>query len=380
MQKDSVREVLFIGKGGKGGVLADDKVLFFPYVIDGEKVLLSKDNEGYFVKEIVEASENRVNPKCPFFGECGGCNFQHIRYHYQLELKKRILLRNLKVIGKIEKDDVEVISSPEEFFYRAKIVFKGKDGKIGFFKRSSNELVEVDKCFIAESRINDFLKEFRGKIPYETEEIIALTNGSELSVYVRVGRRIKHFYGKKEVVFNYDGILFRVSALNFIQSNLFLHKKLLELLSSSISEEDDKVEVSELFSGAGFFTVLLLKKFKKLTIYEINEKNIKMLKKNLELNGIKNKYEILRRDLYSSDIRESEVFVVDPPRSGLSKRLIKVILSKRTRKVIYFSCDSATFSRDSKWLIEGGFSIKKLFLIDNFPQTDHFEIFSVFER
>ncbi len=358
----------------------DDKILFFPYVIDGEKVLLSKGKEGYFIEEIIETSKNRMTPKCPLFEKCGGCNFQHISYHYQLELKKRILLRNLRVIGKIEKDNVEIIPSPEEFYYRAKMVFKVKDGKIGFFKRSSNELVEVDKCYISAGRINDFLKEFRRKIPCEAKEIIGLTNGSEISFYVREGRRVKHFYGEKEIVFNFNDALFKVSALNFVQSNLFLHKKLLELLSTSISEEDSRAEVSELFSGAGFFTVLLLKKFKKLTIYEINEKNIRVLKKNLELNGIENKYEILRRDLYSGDIRESEVFVVDPPRSGLSKRLIKVILSKRTRKVIYFSCDSATFSRDSKWLIKGGFSMKKLFLIDNFPQTDHFEIFSVFER
>jgi len=150
---------------------------------------------------------------------------------------------------------------------------------------------------------------------------------------------------------------------------------MLNLLKEEIKSNDYST-ASDLFSGIGFFSLFISKHFNKVYSYESISENIKMQKKNIKLNGINN-IKIIKGDIFKRNIKESEIFVIDPPRGGITKKLIKKVVENHPKKIIYFSCDSATFSRDVFYFSQFGYLLEKVYLVDNFPQTDHFEIFSL---
>ena len=376
-----------IGKGGYGIVFREGKTVFVPYVIEGEEIefeIEKKKSSVYFGKavEIIKSSEKRVKPVCKYYGVCGGCNFQHISYNYQLELKKKILINNLKRIAKVEIPfEVETIPSPFTEKYRTKVTFKIINGKIGFFKRNSNELIEIEECIIANEKINDFLKEIKGNNLIESVkkgEIIVLSNGEKISAVLKSGRKKNYLTDEKGLFFELLGLKYFFTPISFIQSNLYNLKTMLSLLREEIEKGGESA--ADLFSGTGFFAMLLSKYFKKVYSYEIKKENIKLQEKNKNINSIENIKIISGNILRKNMIFPSELFVIDPPRGGITKKVIKRVAQAFPEKIIYFSCDSATFSRDTFYFKEKGYSLKKLKILDNFPHSDHFEIFSVFEK
>ena len=389
MDRDEIKNsrVEAIGKGGYGIVFEENKAIFIPYVIEGELIsykIEKKKSSVWFGKllDIIESSEFRVTPICKHYGQCGGCNFQHIAYNHQLKLKRKILENNLKKIAKLKKTpNIKIFSSEKSNSYRTKVNFKVRDGKIGFFKRNSNILEEIENCIIAGKRANLLLKELkRKKIIKNTVngELLILTNGNEVSSVLL--RENKKFFitDKREIEFKLRGFKYLFTPFNFIQANLYNLELMIKLLEDEIGNGGDNA--SDIFSGAGFFTIPLGKKFNKVFSYELDSENLKIQRKNLSLNNIKN-VKIISGNIFSKGkLLESEFIVVDPPRGGLMKKTIEKIVSISPLKIIYFSCDSATFSRDIYYFKERGYLMKKLFLIDNFPHSDHFEIFSVLQK
>ncbi len=376
-----------IGKGGYGIVFSEGKTVFVPYIIEGEEIefeIEKRKSSVYFGKavEIIKGSEKRVDPFCKYYGICGGCNFQHISYNYQLEFKKKILINNLKRVAKVEIPfEVETIPSPFADKYRTKVTFKIINGKIGFFKRNSNELIEIEECIIANEKINDFLTyvKKRGLVePVRKGEIIVLSNGEKISAVLKNEKKELYLADEKGLFFELLGLKYFFTPLSFIQSNLYNLKTMLSLLKGEMEGKGETA--ADLFSGTGFFTMLLSKYFKKVYSYEMEKENIKLQKKNKRINSIENikiiSGDILRKNM----IFPSELFVIDPPRGGITKKVIERIVQAFPEKIIYFSCDSATFSRDTFYFKERGYSLKKLKILDNFPHSDHFEIFSVFEK
>ncbi len=376
-----------IGKGGNGILFFEGKPVFIPYVVDGELIefeITGKKHSVYFgeLKKIIEVSSKRAEPFCTYFGKCGGCNFQHIQYEHQLNIKKKILEGNLKKIAKLKTfPKIEIIPSRKDRNYRTKLVLKIRDGKLGFFKRNSNDFIEIEKCPLAENNINMAILKFKDhpKVK-ETKkaELFILSNGRDISAAIRRNRDIFNLTENREVKFSFSEISYLFSPLNFIQSNIFNLETMLELLKEEAIKGKYNTG-SDLFSGVGFFSIYISKYFEKIYSYESEEENIKAQKKNIKLNNLKN-IEIIRGDIAKKKIKESDFFVVDPPRGGITGKLVKKIVSANPKKIVYFSCDSATFSRDIFYFSGENYSLKKLTILDNFPQTDHFEIFSVLEK
>jgi 23S rRNA (uracil1939-C5)-methyltransferase len=165
---------------------------------------------------------------------------------------------------------------------------------------------------------------------------------------------------------------------HFIQANLFLLPVMIGLLEESLADLGP-AKAADLFCGTGFFSLPLAAHAGQVLAVENNSSNLMGLRRNLERNKTGN-VTISAADAYSTDLPAADVFVVDPPRGGLGNRLIGRMAAAAPRRVVYYSCDSATFARDLRSFSKAGFVPTVIRLIDNFPQTDHFEIFTVLEK
>src|SRR5207248_187637 len=161
-------QITDVAFGGKGVARANGKAVFVPYVVDGETVSanITREHKKFLETElenIVTASPHRVEPRCPYFGRCGGCVYQHIDYEHQLALKWRQVKETLRRIGRLQEPPMRpFIPSPIEYEYRNRITVHVRDGVIGFFRRESNKLLDIEGCPIALSEVNAQLLELRG--------------------------------------------------------------------------------------------------------------------------------------------------------------------------------------------------------------------------
>ena len=169
--------------------------------------------------------------------------------------------------------------------------------------------------------------------------------------------------------------IFNYRPENFIQANVHTLAPMIEYVTRSLAPGPYKTAV-DLFSGTGFFSQPLARYAEKVLSLEGDTKNLRALKINLRANLIEN-VKVQNTDVYVDPIPEADIYLADPPRKGLSKKVISAITGNSPKKVLYFSCDSATFARDLVDFQNAGYVSKELALLDNFPQSDHFETFSL---
>ncbi len=384
-------QVETVAKGGSGIVFLDGKPVFIEGVIPGERVAFSISKQKRSVSfgrlhEIIQPAKERIVPACPYYGTCGGCNFQHIDYDHQLTLKKDILLNNLQRIGKVSYSSaIGMVPSPP-FRYRTRTTLKIRHGKVGYFKRESHDIVEVSSCHLLPSEMEKSLPGFRHD-PWvkkiKTGDLFLLANGSQLSALGTGDKKRKYLSKEEKVLFDLGDFDYTCAPGDFIQANRFTLQEMINLVrqhlvQDRVGEIDRLDHAVDLFCGCGFFTLPLALAARQVTAVEMNPANILSLENNLERVGVDN-VQVLASDVLQTPLPRASLYLVDPPRAGLGETLAQKIMQGRPHKIIYFSCDSATFSRDARFFVEGGYHLDELKLIDNFPQTDHFEIFSVFQ-
>ncbi len=412
--------------GGKGIGRFENKVCFVPFVLTNEvveiKVVKEKKKfcEGIPVK-IIEASKYRIKPECKYFGICGGCDYQHTSYENQLKIKKEVFKELAKRIGKIEIEDVEIIQSQKQFFYRNRVQFKIKGSKIGFFKKSSNEIVDIDRCILLKENLADLppkIKNILENMKFQPEEIHFFSNSkNQVLIKFIFPKRIKEFpldtsrikkylkidvagvglykknkkglserfklFGKDYVVENVKNYKYRISMDSFFQVNISQAENLVKLVENELKGKMYK-KIVDLYCGVGLLTFPASKFCKECIGIEINKKAVKDAEFNKKLNKISN----VR--FYNLDIKNSfnlikkekvEVLIVDPPRTGIEKGFFEEInRMEELKKIIYISCNPSTLSRDLNYFKEKGFSLSYIKLVDMFPQTYHIESFSVLEK
>ena len=380
-----------VGKGGAGIVRQEGKTVFIPGVLAGEVVefAIGKERRSVYsgtLERLIEPSPWRQRPPCPHYADCGGCNFQHIRYEEQLRIKERIFRDNLSRIAGIDwRRSLAVVASPP-WRYRTKTEFKIAGGKVGFFRRQSHELVEIDSCRLVPKVVEDLLRSssLRKRMEAVTlGRVLALTDGKSVSAYIADLKDEKNSPGPTGIPFSltvpsgrryeYD-----FNPGNFIQANIFLLPVMIGLLEESLTGLCP-AKAADLFCGTGFFTLPLAAHAGQVLAVENNSANLVALRRNLERNKIGN-VTISAADAYLTDIPAADVLVVDPPRGGLGKRMIGRMSAAGPRTIGYYSCDSATFARDIRFFSKAGYAPRAMRLIDNFPQTDHIEIFAALEK
>ncbi len=370
--KGTVEEIVF---GGYGILRADGKIVFVDRVLPGEQVevLITKVKKKYCfgkLNKVVKASKHRIKPKCRYFDECGGCDFQHVVYKEQLRLKVNAAIAVLRKIGKVTVNDYQVYPSDEVWGYRIRTRFHlekiGSKVKVGFFKKGTRDLVPVSECPIADEQINLALKKIERRLLLESIScnfVDVLAWKGQLSVYPPIGD-----LSYQELEIDVGEFRYIVNPRVFFQVNKFLLNTLIKLVVGKIKGDN----ALDLYAGVGFFSLPLARRFKEVVAVEGDKTAYWYLKKNSKL--FPNLTAIHKDvDSYLTTITSPyEVVVVDPPRTGLNKTARKHLCEIVARSLIYVSCNPSTLARDL-FELSSVFDIESVTFVDLFPHTYHLE-------
>jgi 23S rRNA (uracil1939-C5)-methyltransferase len=356
--------------GGEGLSRLDGKVVLTPYVLPGEVVRAEIERakndlwRGRLI-EVLQPSPARVTPGCPYFQRCGGCQYQHIDYPFQLEQKREILREALQRVGKISfAGEIGVISG-EPWQYRNRVQLHIDGGAVGYFAQGSRDLCAIDHCPIASPKLNETI----GKIDAHraTTAVELFTNETDVQVNVidRVPRPELTALASLGVTTPIEYGSFRVSRNSFFQVNRFLIDQLVEC---AIGDEHGESAV-DLYAGVGLFSVKLAERFGKVTAVESSSSSLRDLAHNFGQAPVNANVED-----YLAGLQETPDFILtDPPRAGLGKLVVKELARIRAPRLTIVSCDPATLARDLQGLLAENYRIQKITLVDLFPQTFHLE-------
>lgn len=380
-----IARVSAIAKGGAGIVREQGRVVFVPGVVAGETVEYEVAGrrrsawQGRLLR-VLEPSPQRVPPPCRHYGECGGCNLQHMSPGEQLRSKAAILDENLRRLGGWQRQEaVPVLPSPVAG-YRAKVELQVRGGRAGFFARDSRRLAEVAGCLLLPPVVEEHLRARRGAVAaVQAGSWQVVSNGRELAALLeQAGGRRRWLSREHEVRFTAGAHSWLAGPGQFVQANLFQMGPMLELLEEVLRRERPQA-AADLFCGGGFFTLPLAARCRRVTAVENDPANVAALRANLERRGAGN-VRVICGDALRAALPEADLYVVDPPRGGLAPGLVRGLAGAGAATIVYYSCDSATFARDVRSFAGLDWHLQDLRLLDNFPHTDHFEIFSVLKK
>jgi 23S rRNA (uracil1939-C5)-methyltransferase len=366
---------------GFGIAFAEGLTVFVPLTAPGDRVRVRigklKGNSAFCeIEELLEGGPERQAPPCPYFGECGGCDFQQMTYEAQLAAKVGIVRDCLERIGKFQNlGEIPIVASPEALNYRLRAQWHTDIAKqaIGYFRRETHDVIDVDHCPIATRELNAELKRLRAEIPWKNiwSNRIAIDaahgDGETVSVYaeelveptVDVRMRVR----EDEYAF---------SARTFFQGNKFLVGKLVELATDGLSGR----HAVDLFSGVGLFSLPLSRRFEKVTAVEANGLAVEYAERNAAAAGRQNiefvsvEVEKLLRD---DSLEDVDLVIFDPPRSGTSKETVLRMMELKAPVISYVSCEPSMLGRDLRWMVDGGYEIASMTAVDLFPHTHHVE-------
>lgn len=335
--------------GGRGRVLVDGLQVFVPWVVPGDQVRIAirKQHKNYAEAEVVEllhASSDRVTPRCPVFGACGGCQWQHLSYVAQLEWKHRILSEQLQRLAKIDAPTVlPTIPAPSPWNYRSRIHLQvDAAGHVGLYRAGTHDVVEFDECAIAAVALNARLAATKAQ----------LRNGG---------------HGRTMRLDSDDG---------FSQVNVEQNARLQAELRAGVAARGGG-SVVELYCGRGNLTFPLAQVARCVVATDDDTKAIAYAQQMATSQRVENvtfectsAERLLRRLLRNHDPVDG--IILDPPRRGAAE-VIASVLAMRPQWIGYVSCDPATLARDVRALIAGGYRHISSQPIDMFPQTFHIE-------
>jgi 23S rRNA (uracil1939-C5)-methyltransferase len=420
---------------GLGIVRIDGAVVFVPQAIRGETIDLriTKVMKTCAAGEIVKLktpSPERTEPECPYFGKCGGCDFQHMTYTEELWAKRRRVQDALTRIGGTELQVEEILGAKDPAHYRNKSQYPvGADGAIGFYQGRTHRVVSIDRCLIQTEQsdltaraVGEWMRRYKVAPYNETtgkgllRHIYVRTNRTgetlcclvvngrqlprepELVAYIRaaapktvgvvlntntakgnviLGDKYRTLWGRDHLMDTLCGLTFKLSVPSFYQVNRDqaerLYGKALEYAGLTGQET-----VLDLYCGTGTITLCLAKQAKRAIGVEIVPPAIRDAKENAARNGITNA-EFFCGD--AADIaakleaegERPDVISVDPPRKGLAPEVIASIAAMGPKRVVYVSCDPATLGRDVKRFAELGYQPTRAAAVDLFPATKHCE-------
>lgn len=432
---------------GEGVGKVDGFTVFVPNTISGDvvkaEIISTKKTYGRgLVVEILTPSSNRVEPRCPIYHECGGCNLQHSSYEHQLEIKRKIVSDAIHRIGGFEDVTIHNTLSAGSDNYRNKMqapvgIVEGKT-VAGFYKPRSHDIVEMNNCLIQHSHNNHILNNIVKAIkelniyPYEeklhkgivrhimtrvgvatneTMAVIVVTkkefpkkqeliakikkllpklttlvfNINDKRTNVILGQEVEVVFGPGYIEEISQGIKFRISPLSFFQVN----PKGMELLYNKAVEYAQltgEEKVIDAYCGLGSISLFMAQKAKEVLGIEIVPQAVADANKNAEINGVKNvsfiegKAEEVMEKL-TQQREYYDIVVVDPPRKGCEETLLEAIKQMAPQRVVYVSCNPSTLARDLKILCQDGdYKLEQVQPVDMFPHTGHVETVCLLTR
>ncbi len=368
---------------GAGVGRVEGWVVFVPYALPGELVRTrifrnDKNHSQGDLVEVLEKSPDRVEPGCPLFGTCGGCQYQHLSYEKQLAWKTRQIRELLKHMAGEEREVNFCESTGQIWNYRSKITphfEQPKDGvitEIGFLEVGRrNSLVNVENCPIAMAEINAALPAVHVDLRANGRQF---KRGATILLRATQGRVERD--PKAIARENVGGVEFDFVAGEFFQNNPFILEKFTGYVGEKALAGGARYLV-DAYCGAGLFGLTLARRFEKVIGVEVNEAGARWAVNNVKLNHLDN-VRILQADaeeiFKEIDTPAAETAVViDPPRKGSTPEFLAQLVAYEPQRVIYVSCDPATQVRDYKILRDGGYVLDEVQPFDLFPHTRHVE-------
>jgi len=433
------------GSNGEGVGKVGDNYVYTSFALPKEiisaRVLYAKRNTVFASpKEIIKASPQRVDAKCAKFGKCGGCQLQHANYQAQLEFKRKCVKQNLSKIGGIDIAVEETVASEMQWGYRNKVQFPvgEKNGKpvVGFFKNDTHTLVQIEECPLQDQwakKMTDAFLEYATKAkvkPYNERNhsgilrhlvgryldgqllVTVVVNADELpakevlvaelkkrfndfGLFVNVnkaktnvilGKQTRWIFGRKVITSKVEGIEFFLRPDSFFQINFDIMKKIYAKVKEFINATKVDVLV-DCFSGSGVLSAGLYQSNVveyAIEIVESSTADAEQLKEKNNLTNLTNICGDVAKEhpqIMQRHSGQKTAVVLDPPRKGVDKGTIDLLLQTKPSVIVYVSCDSATLARDLKLLTQTNeYQIKLVQPYDMFPQTKHVETLVVLSR
>jgi tRNA/tmRNA/rRNA uracil-C5-methylase (TrmA/RlmC/RlmD family) len=368
---------------GSGVARVNDWVVFVRFALPGEKVKASvfRNHKNYSeadLVEVIEPSPHRVEPQCSLFGQCGGCQYQNLRYDEQLNWKQQQVRELLQRMAKIEFDVEPVVPSPQQYGYRSKITphfhspKNGQVGEIGFLRASTrNAMVDVPHCPIA-------LPELNAQLALTREEVrsgkTTYKNGATLLLRSASGEVLTHPHdlAKEEV----NGVKFEFQAGDFFQNNPFILPAFVEHAISEAVASGARFLI-DAYCGSGLFGLCAASRFEQVSGVEVSETAVVKARHNAALNGFTNcTFIAASAERIFADVTQpaqETVIIVDPPRAGCSEDFLRQLFAFGPKAVVYVSCNPPTQMRDLVLFQEAGYQLQRVRPFDLFPQTRHLE-------
>jgi len=385
--------------GGAVGRLDDGRVVFVRHALPGElvRVTISETNKKFLrgeATEILEASDQRVGPPCAYahpFG-CGGCDLQHASSEAQASWKQSIVHEHLRRIAGLELDFSLTAPPSKAEGSRTRLrCAVDDDGQLALRGFRSHDLVSLDECWIADDCLKEaFATSWTGA---EEVELRAIGEGEPFAVVRRDTHRGTMFElcslrgeplePSTQSRVKVDGHVFSVSPRSFWQSHRSAPALLVEAVKN-YADVNDGDHVVDLFSGVGLFSVPLAKAVGPrghVTAVESSAHAVRDARQNAEgLGQVKVREWMVGARAINDAVGPGDVVILDPPRNGLAKGVVEALIRRAPRRVVYVSCDAATFARDLKGLLAGGFDLVALRAFDLFPMTEHVELVALLDN
>lgn len=380
---------------GNGIGNINGKIIFVKGALPGETVdvTITKDKKSFMegtINTIIYKSSKRVEPFCKYFGVCGGCSLCHLNYENTLEYKKE---RVKNILSKFDIPKINVIRNENDLYYRNKIELKIVDGKLGFYEKSTHNLIEIKECKVTKKSINksfEFIKNMKLENANVTiranynDEVLIIIDSKEKPVilnpedYKIVGIVLndKCIYGQDNFMDKINNLFFTVSYNSFFQVNNYINLELFNLIKENIIGKT----VLDLYSGVGTLSIVASKVVDKVYSIEVTQNAVKNALINAKINKCDNINFILGKveDKIGFINDKIDTIIVDPARAGLDKKTIEVINNICPQRIIYVSCDTQSLANNLVDL--ANYEIKKFYILDMFSYTYHIECFCILDR
>ena len=359
---DSELVIESLTNSGDGLGRIDKRVVFVPFTAPGDKVRIKiKQRKKTFalaeVLEMLEPAPNRVDAKCAHFQQCGGCQWQHIPYEQQLTAKTDQLRDTLTRIGGLPDDLViePIVASDKPYGYRNRIQGDIRAGQFHYKWRKSDQRLAIDRCEIADERINEFLQTDLTQISSGRVEL-AVVDDTVTALPIN-----EH----------------NSTEFGFRQVNAQISNHLTDLILTTVGQSDSKTIV-DLYCGRGTWSTKIASHHpdKQITGVDSSSTNIQLAKDSARNQRLKNlvfQQAPVEKALLKLNLAES-LCIVDPPRAGLDSVVVDAMTTQLPADIIYVSCHPATLARDLHKLNQSGYQINTLQPLDMFPQTAHLEV------
>jgi len=380
---------------GRGITYVHNKVCFVRNTLPGEivDIKITKDQKKYQegeVRDFIHTSENRIEPVCPYFSICGGCDLMHLNYSDQLTYKENKIRDILNKYANVGSEKIKpIVDNDSPLNYRNKVTFQVKD-KIGYFEKGSYELIAIDECKIVDARINEILTFLKQQDLSDLNQVVIRVSRSypDLMVIFKGDKRphisqylklITSCYFEGELLFGtkvirekIGNLEFSISPDAFFQVNTEGAEKLYQLVRSYLTgNKNDRV--LDLYCGTGTIGLFVSDLVSEVIGVEINKQAVIDAEENKKKNNLKN------ISFYCGDVAKMvsklplcNKVIVDPPRAGLDDVTLNYLLKNDFSKIIYVSCDPVTLARDLKKLSEK-YEVVEITPVDLFSQTYHVE-------